>query len=247
MTLDLLRAKQLDVPHGFSTRSGGVSAAPFDSLNLGAHVNDEPALVLENRRRLLRSSGARSLAVLDQVHGDQVLTLNEGRDDLVACGTADASITQTRGLALCIGTADCLPILLHAPEVRAVGAAHAGWRGTDKRIGARTVESLAVLGASPKKMRAVLGPCIRRCCYEVSHELAAQFETQFGASVVARSFAQPHVDLVEASRLTLIQAGLPPESIEVIDACTSCDATRFFSHRRDQGKTGRMLAFVCLA
>jgi YfiH family protein len=137
-------------------------------------------------------------------------------------------------------------VLLHAPDLGWIGAAHAGWRGADLRIAARTAEALFAKGASPSKLRAALGPCIRRCCYEVSEELAARFEARFGAQVVERSGPSPHLDIALASRLALEAVGVPSASIEDLGLCTACDAARFFSHRRDRGATGRMLAFITL-
>lgn len=244
--LPLLRTDHLAIPHGFSTRAGGVSTAEYEQLNLGRKVGDDPAHVAENGRRFLEATGARALACLDQVHGDRVLELETGRPDLQPLGEADAAVTSAPGLALCIGTADCLPILIHARDVKAVGAAHAGWRGADLRIGARTVEALQRRGADPKAMKAVLGPCIRRCCYEVSEDLAARFAKQFGEQVVDRSHGAPHLDIALASKLALEGAGLAPDAVFDLGLCTACDSERFFSHRRDRGVTGRMLAFISL-
>ncbi|MBS2030577.1 MAG: peptidoglycan editing factor PgeF [Deltaproteobacteria bacterium] len=244
--IPLLRSALLRVSHGFSTRAGGVSPEPYAQLNLGRKVGDAPANVAENGRRFFEATGARALACLDQVHGDRVLELAEGRPDLSPLGEADAAITRTPGLALCIGTADCLPILIHAPDVGWVGAAHAGWRGAELRIGARVVEALVAKGASAAKMQAVLGPCIRRCCYEVSEELAQRFARAFGDAVVDRTHEKPHLDIALASRLALEQAGVLPSAIEDLGLCTACDSEQFFSHRRDRGQTGRMLAFIAL-
>ena len=244
--IPLLRSSLLKVPHGFSMRAGGVSPEPYAQLNLGRKVGDAPANVAENGRRFLEATGARALACLDQVHGDRVLELLEGKPDLSPLGDADASVTRAPGLALCIGTADCLPILIHAPDVNWVGAAHAGWRGAELRIGARTVETLVTRGANPANLKAALGPCIRRCCYEVSDELAQKFSSAFGDAVVDRSHAKPHLDIALASRMALEQAGIPSASIEDLGECTACDSERFFSHRRDRGQTGRMLAFIAL-
>lgn len=244
--IPLLRSDGLEVPHGFSTRAGGVSTGAYEQLNLGRKVGDDPAHVAENGRRFLEATGVRELACLDQVHGDAVLDVDRGRGDLQPLGEADAMITGARGVALCIGTADCLPILIHAPDAKLVGAAHAGWRGADLRIGARTVEKLAARGAEPRAMRAVLGPCIRRCCYEVSEDLAARFSRQFGEQVVDRSLGAPHLDLALASKLALEAAGVPSDAIHDLGLCTACESERFFSHRRDRGLTGRMLAFIAL-
>jgi YfiH family protein len=242
----LLRATTLDAPHGFSMRAGGVSQGDFEQLNLGRKVGDDPRAVEENGRRFLAATGVGALACLDQVHGDRVLGVEAGGDGLAPLAQADASVTATPGIALCIGTADCLPILIHAPDAKVVGAAHAGWKGADLRIGARTVEAMVSQGAEPASMKAVLGPCIRRCCYEVSDELATRFAAQFGAGVVDGSFEKPHLDIALASRIALQDAGLSGVAIEDLGACTACDAERFFSHRRDRGHTGRMLAFIAL-
>lgn len=245
--IPLVHAARFGARHGFSTRLGGVSTGPFASLNLGRHVGDDPQHLAENGARLLAATGAGALACVQQVHGDCVLEAREGRRDLNPLGEADALITHTRGLALCIGTADCLPVLLHAPDTGGVGAAHAGWRGAMLRIGARTAAALVSHGAEPRAMQAVLGPCIRACCYEVSPELAHQFAEAFGERVVDRRHAQPHLDIAQASRIALEDAGLQPEHIEDLGLCTACDPDRFFSHRRDRGVTGRMLAFVASA
>lgn len=244
--IPLLRASTLAVPHGFSLRAGGVSTGDFEQLNLGRKVGDLPEHVAENGRRFLAATGVRTLACLDQVHGDRVLAVTEGRTDLEPLGQADAAVTAARQVALCIGTADCLPLLLHAPDAALVGAAHAGWKGAELRIGARTVEAMAARGANPGAMRAVLGPCIRRCCYEVSPALAERFAQGFGEQVVDRSRETPYLDIALASRIALQEAGLAPEAIEDLGLCTACDSERFFSHRRDRGHTGRMLAFVAL-
>lgn len=245
MALEVMRAAGLDVPHGFSTRSGGVSGGVYASLNLGSHVGDDRASVDENRARFLAATGARALALLDQVHGDRIVEIAAAAG-ISGHGEADASWTASPGVALGIGIADCLPIVLHAPDLGAVGAAHAGWRGADLRIGAKLVKALEARGAAPGKMKAVLGPCIRRCCYEVSPELAQRFEASFGASVVDLAGPHPHLDLAAASRVALREAGIVDEAIIDTGFCTSCERERFFSHRRDRGKTGRMLAFVSL-
>ena len=244
--IPLLRSTRLAVPHGFTTRAGGVSVGDFEQLNLGRKVGDDPAHLAENGRRFLAATGARELACLTQVHGDRVLEIEAGRTDLESLGEADASITRAKGIALCIGAADCLPVLIHATDTGWVGAAHAGWRGADLRIAARTVEAMAKHGAAPGRMQAVLGPCIRACCYEVSPELAERFEKQFGSAVVDRSREKPHLDIARTSRIALEQAGVPAGNIDDLGLCTACDAERFFSHRRDRGHTGRqgVIAYV---
>ena len=209
-------------------------------------MGDERAAVDKNRTRFLEATGAAALALLDQVHGDRVVEIRPGEPGITGHGEADASWTRAPNTALGIGIADCLPILLAAPDIVAVGAAHAGWRGAELRIGAKLVKVLAGQGADPLQMKAVLGPCIRRCCDQVSPDLAGRFEDAFGPQVVDRSRPKPHLDLAVASRLALREAGLAEAAIDDTGLCTACDAQRFFSHRRDQGRTGRMLAFIAL-
>ncbi|MFN7134267.1 MAG: peptidoglycan editing factor PgeF [Myxococcales bacterium] len=246
----LLTASRFTATHGFSTREGGVSEGPLASLNLGRAVGDAPDNVQQNARRLAQAAGlpVRALVTVKQVHGDAVHDVVRG-GEADAFGDpqteADAMVTRTPGLALCIQTADCVPVLLHAPDVHAVGAAHAGWRGTILDIAGATVRRLVAFGAQPEAMQAVIGPAIHRCCYEVDEALAQRFADRFGAEVVLRGERRPHLDLVEANRRALLGAGLSADRIEAMPHCTSCDR-RFFSHRRDEGRSGRQISFVAL-
>jgi YfiH family protein len=214
-------------------------------------VGDDPERVAENARRFAEGHGLSlgQLASVNQVHGDrllEVIRLESGETWSPPLGDADGLYTRTPGAALCIGTADCVPVLLCAPDVGAVAAVHAGWRGTKRRIVARAVESLGeTYGADPRGVFAVVGPSIRVCCYDVDTNLAASFRAEFGATVLVSAPADcPRLDLAEANRLTLRAAGVPEEKIDVLPFCTSCLAERFFSHRRDRGVTGRHLSYV---
>ncbi len=247
-----LKAERFPVRHAFSTREGGVSEGPYSSLNLGRSVGDDLARVEENGRRFASALEltAGQLVTAHQVHGDRILEIDSASpgDSMPATvGEADALVTRTRGVGLAVRTADCVPVLLYAPDVAAGAAVHAGWRSAALLIAGKAAGRLqALYGADPKRMFAAIGPSIRRCCYEVGEEVAAQFEALFGPGVVARGGPRPHLDVAEASRLALLEAGLRPEAIEVLPCCTSCDARRFFSHRRDRGVTGRHLACVVL-
>jgi YfiH family protein len=136
-----------------------------------------------------------------------------------------------------------VPILLVDPQGRRVAAVHSGWRGTDARIVARAVESLVARGSRPERLLAAVGPCIQRCCYVVSEELGERFTRGFGPEVVARG-GEVKLDLSRAVRDTLLGAGLKAAHVDVLPDCTACDGSRFFSHRRDAGLTGRHLNFV---
>ncbi|MBM4378501.1 MAG: peptidoglycan editing factor PgeF [Deltaproteobacteria bacterium] len=250
MPVALLRSSLLSVPHGFPRREGGVSPPPFQGLNLGGSTGDAPAHVEANLRALAAAGGFPTgrLHTVSQVHGDRVVEAPEldGDDGALrpAFTEADGLYSLREGDVLGVRVADCIPLLVEAPDVRAVAAVHSGWKGTAARIAARAVEALASRGARPGALRACVGPHIRGCCYEVSEELADHFAGAFGPAVVNRGAAgRPHLDLSAAVCATLEQAGVPRAQVEVLQACTAC-TPGFFSHRRDGGLTGRHLAFV---
>jgi hypothetical protein len=226
-------------PHGFTTRDGGVSSPPWDALNLGGSVGDDPARVAENWRRLEASTGLR-FARVRQVHGARVVRLDASSDPVEE---ADAVVTAASGVAACVSVADCVPVLLGDPITGLVAAVHAGWRGTVARVAAAAVQALArQAGAPPDRLVAAVGPSIGPCCYAVSPDLAARFQAEIGP--VVRGGPAPHLDLWEANRCVLIAAGMAPERVEVLGRCTACEPRAFFSHRRDAGRTGRQAAFI---
>jgi polyphenol oxidase len=237
------------VPHGFSTRQGGVSEGSFTSLNLGFSVGDERERVEENYQRLARAVGAPPglLATVKQVHGDRVVQAVPGEEagPLRPQQTeADALWTDQPGQWVGVSTADCVPVLLVDPEGRHVAAVHSGWRGTDADIPARAVDALVARGAKPEKLLVAVGPAIQQCCYVVSEDLARRFATRFGADVVVARGDEFRLDLPRAVVLTLRRGGVKVPHMDVLQACTSCDTAAFFSHRRDAGRTGRHLNFV---
>ncbi len=248
MATEFLTSPLLPVPHGFATRAGGVSEGPYASLNLGFSTGDAKEKVEENLRRLAAGAGAPlgALCRVSQVHGDRVVEARGGADDALRPveGEADALWTQAPGTWVAVGTADCVPVLLVDPDGQRVAAVHSGWRGTDADISARAVEALVAKGARPERLLAAVGPCIQRCCYEVSGELGQRFTGRFGAEVVEASGGGVRLDLTQAVRLTLLRAGLKPGHVDVLKACTACEPARFFSHRRDAGRTGRHLNYV---
>lgn len=231
-----------DVPHGFTTRAGGASAAPFDTLNLGDLVGDDPAAVSENWRRLEAATGL-GFARVRQVHGARVV---EAAGPSAPCEQADAVVSGLPGVAACVAVADCVPVLLAAPEGRVVAAVHAGWRGTEARAAAEGALALArAAGVGTSRLRAVIGPSIGPCCYQVSEELAARFAAAFGPAAVVRGDGGPRLDLWAANLTALREAGVV--EVETLGRCAACDRDRFFSHRRDGGRTGRMVAFAAPA
>ena len=129
-------------------------------------------------------------------------------------------------------------------QLATVAAVHSGWRGTALRVASRAVEALVRTGATASSVCAVVGPCIQACCYEVGPELAERFRAEFGSQVVRDGGVRPHLDLSAAVRATLLAAGLSADNVDLQPACTACDGTRFYSHRRDGGVTGRHLSFI---
>lgn len=267
--VEILRARTLRAVHGFPTRAGGVSAGAFASLNAGGAVGDDAAAVEENRRRLERSAGLTGRILrLRQVHGSHVLQRRGGElPEADASEEADGHWTGEAALALGVLTADCLPVLLEDPVQRRVAAVHAGWRGVIGGVLRVAVEALVSAGSAAGDLQAAIGPSIGPCCFEVQPELAERFTLAYGAGLLAarspsggpaggpsagpsgapsvglHARASPRVDLWAAARAELERAGVPPAAVEVLGLCTVCDA-RFFSHRRDAGRTGRQLSFI---
>jgi YfiH family protein len=237
------------VPHGFTTRGGGVSEGPYRSLNLSLSVGDLPERVAENVRALAQEAGIRSFQIQTaaQAHGARVLedvVPNPDAELTSSCGEADALWTASAGSAVAVRVADCVPILIVDPGSRRVAAVHSGWRGTELKIVARTVEALVSRGGVASRLLVAIGPSIRSCCYAVSTELSDRFAQLFGRRVVRTSAGQHHLDLPRAVHDTLRGAGVRSEHIDLLAGCTSCAADDFFSHRRDKGTTGRQMGFV---
>jgi YfiH family protein len=213
----------------FTDRNGGVSAAPFDSLNLAITVGDERERVLENRSRVATAAGfdISRLALAKQVHGADVIEATE--TDSGVLGEADVLVTAARRTTLGIMTADCSPVILVGAERAAV--VHAGWRGVVAGAVERGLKEV------PDASHAWIGPSIHACCYEVGPEVIEAFRSR-GLPVADES----HVDPSDAAAAILREAGVP--NVDVSSDCTSCD-TRYFSFRRD-GVTGRQGGFVTL-
>jgi polyphenol oxidase len=225
-----------------TTRAGGVSAPPFDSLNLGRSAGDDPAAVDENRRRFEAALGVPT-RYLSQVHGARVARLTHAN---AAPCEADAAITTEPGLACTMMVADCLPVLFAAAEARGVGAAHAGWRGLAAGVLEATVHALCEAAAcEPKEISAWLGPCIGPRQFEVGADVLDAFGTaaarRFTAHRKADGSPRWLADLPALARDRLDAAGVT--QISGGTWCTVEDASRFFSFRRDR-ITGRMAAAV---
>ena len=176
-----------------------------------------------------------------QVHGDDILIALGGVAASKECPDADAYITREKNLPIAIRTADCVPVFIFDPVHRAIGLAHAGWKGTHKSIALKTIQKMQEKYASqPSDVKIVLGPSIRSCCYQVGQE----FQEYFPRHVKEHS-GHLYLDIISANRDQLLQAGVPPENIFDSDLCTCCNKG-YFSHRRDASKAGRMISLMML-
>jgi hypothetical protein len=244
--------ESVGVPHAFSTRLGGVSPAPFDSLNLGisrdSQLKDARENILENYRRLAAAIGCdtRERCWVSQVHGADVREARPGSGfESGAC--ADAIVCDDPRRVISVKYADCVPILLAAPNGRAVAAVHAGWRGVVAGVLPSTISRLsAVASCSPADLVAAVGPCIGFDAFEVGPEVLAAFEALFGPDAPLRRLdsGKGRVNLRESVRLQLVSAGLRADRIDQTDLCTVANPAEFYSHRRDGVSTGRMAALI---
>lgn len=242
-----------------STRHGGVSAPPYDSLNLGLRVGDEDERVIENRRRLFAAFGLplEGSVWCKQVHADRVVVVggaDAGRgstEEKTIVEETDALVTDTPGLPLCVTVADCVPVVIFDPRRHVVGLAHAGWRGTVARISSRTVRVMCDrFGCDPTAMVAAIGPSIGPAAYEVGEDVIARARTAFGERaaeiLTAADGNNALFDLWSANRIDLVEAGLSAERIEVSGIASEAQLGDFYSHRVEGPRTGRFIAAVSL-
>jgi YfiH family protein len=243
--------QDLEISHCITTRHGGVSLAPYDSLNMAFHTGDDPAHVCENRRRVCHALGYRldQLVVGEQVHGCNVHIVTHDDAGRGACNResaiqdTDILLTNTPGTLLASFYADCIPLLLVDPIKRVVGLAHCGWRGTQLEAPRVALEAMATsFGTYVKDVRAVIGPGIGPCCYEVSTQMAIEFQRQFGPHIALGRF----LDLRLANQVTLERIGVPATQVHTAPFCTSCQQDLFYSHRAHGGHTGRIATLIGL-
>lgn len=227
---------------GFTTRHGGDSEPPFDSLNLGMSTGDERDVVRRNRIAAFHAlgSGIDDVAFAGQVHGARVQVVSKAG---LYKGT-DGLVTRASGLILALTAADCAAVLLADEKAGVIGACHAGWRGAIGGIVERTVETMEAEGAGKNQMRVFVSPCIGAESFEVGPEVASGFSPDFVRDVPDsdRSF----VDLKADIRSRLLAAGIPDDSIEVSPHCTVRAVGDFFSYRAEEGRTGRMMGLIAI-
>ncbi len=253
------------IVHGFSLRTDPVSA---QEKSYGLNGYQSELQVLENRQQFVKSLSLQCppspnahlrLVTLKQVHSDKALVAEDLHSGEIVC-SGDALLTGRPGLLLAVQTADCMPLLILDPENGAVAAIHAGWRGTVKRIIEKSVRRLQErFGTDPTHCIAVLGPSIRSCCYVVGQEVVSAFHSEF--PYASRLFhplgkksrptgSQPtmgdglFLDLPSACRRQLLDSGMRETCVFTNPPCTSCDTSRFYSHRAEAGHCGRMMAVI---
>lgn len=244
------------VSHGFSTREGGITVdPPKASLNLSWTRCGSPEEVIANFKIFAEGAGIDydDMAVVNHEHGANVLRIaheHRGRgfykDPLPPC---DGIITDDPTVTLVTSHADCGAYFFYDPVHRAIGMAHAGWKGTLLRIGAEMARCMAEeFDTDPSDIIAATGPCICRDCFEVDADLGEKFQSEFGYPGISRPGRQgkAYVDLELAAAVQFVEAGIRPESITLMNACTYENRQHFFSHRRDKGITGSMAAYIKL-
>lgn len=234
--------------HAFFTRIGGVSQGVNSSLNFDMRGGDTQENITENKRRAGRAigTGIEALYTVNQVHGNTVADWSAARD---RTPDADAIINATPGIPVGIMTADCMSALLYDPENKKIAAVHAGWKGSASGVITKTVEEMGRrYGTKPADIRAALGPCIKPCCYKVQADVYEEFKKNFENPLdfFKREEDGFSLDLTGANRGALLAIGVSEKHIDATDACTCCDKENFFSYRRDNGQTGRMLSVIIL-
>ena len=240
--------------HCFSTRLGGISQGYLASCNLGMHRGDAPANVVENYRILGEAVGfsPEQIVFTKQQHTDIIRVVTQEN-----CGEGlfrevpqicDAQITNCPGVALVCFSADCTPILLYDPIRRAIGAVHAGWRGTALGIAAKTVDAMVrEFGCKPEDIHAAIGPCIGKCCFETDWDVPQALLDSLGPKAVSSFIPKDDkyfVDLKFCNALWLQRAGIG--ALDISPDCTACDTDRYWSHRKQGDKRGSLAGIIML-
>ena len=248
-----------NITHFITTRHGGVSDGAFASLNMGLGTQDSPLSVLQNRQLLADAIDIplEFFVFANQVHGTHVEVISRERrgngafsrhNAIVSC---DAMVTNEPEICLFVMAADCVPLLFYDPVKLVIGAAHAGWRGTVKKMAANTILKMQEqYGCSPKNICVGIGPSIGPCCYNVGGEVIQEVLQTFGTTEGLINFNNPEsapiLDLWSANKMQLIEVGVSEENIEIAEICTNCHHDDFFSSRHGKGITGRFGAGIMI-
>jgi YfiH family protein len=243
-----------NISHGVFTRHGGMSPEPWDTLNAGLTVGDDSSRVINNRKRIFNTFQLNNRNIFDvwQVHSSRVIRANAGSYKNIQIEQADAIVTNKPGLGLFMRFADCVPIFLYDPVNKAIGIAHAGWKGSVRGIAGKTVKHMeSEFGSKPGDILAAIGPSICTEHYEVGPEVVEEVENSFGSEAASMLQETTEInrekrlfDLKKANKYSLTTAGV--EQIEISPICTACSLTDWFSHRGENGRTGRFGALIVL-
>ena len=260
--VDLIRFQHFnrynELSHCFTTKHGGVSNGVFTSLNMAFSRGDENSHVVTNYERVTQELGIKTsdLVFSSQVHKDfirrvEIEDKGKGIYKESDISEIDGLITNQRGIGLVTFYADCVPLYFYDPVLHVIGLSHAGWKGTVAHIGAKTLQKMKLeYGTNPSNVLIGIGPSIGGCCYEVSADVKKQFDLSFNDDIIAKVAKQVKdkflIDLWEANRLSLIEAGIKPENIEISNLCTKCHQDRFFSHRVMGNDRGSQVAIMAL-
>jgi YfiH family protein len=219
----------------------GAKNQTVPGLNFGFNTNEQKEIVEQHREELLSALNidAEKIAYAEQVHGNKIKVVTKGG---IYKGV-DALLTKTPGLALAIQVADCAAILLADSERGVIAAVHAGWRGAAGNILPNTLKKMKSVGAQASNLRAFISPCISQAHFEVGAEVAEKFPAEF---VDYQNYSKPHVDLKSILNRQLLEQGLKKENIEVHEGCTVDNSKQFYSYRREQQQSGRMLGLIRL-
>lgn len=247
------------VNHCFSTKHGGVSSGIYESMNLGFNRGDLEKNVRDNYNLLCSVIGIDTddLVFSNQIHEDKIIIVNVGdrgkgltkESNIIG---VDGLITGDKGVALVTSYADCVPLYFLDPVRQVIGLSHAGWRGTVKKIGAKTIDMMKErFGSRPEDILAAIGPSIGVCCFEVSEDVKIEVEKMFNRDiidkiVIPRGNKKYMIDLWQANEYVLLEAGILKNHIEKTDICTMCNKNDLFSHRATDGKRGNMVAIMAL-
>ncbi len=235
--------------HGFTTRMGGVSTGQYESLSLSPFRGDDIENVHRNEEILCESLelDIKRLSSTKQEHTDNIEII--GSKD-IGIGVhfpwdrgVDSCITLQKNVPILCYSADCVPILMYAEDIEAIAAVHSGWKGTAAKIAAKTIDRLVSLGAKPENIHVAIGPSIGQCCYEVSSDVAGQFDKKY---YIAKGDGKYMLDLSRVNFDMLLLCGVKKEHIQISGICTRCNNGLFFSHRGQNGKSGTLGGIICM-
>lgn len=238
-----------NIVHGFTTREGGVSKGQYESLSLSPYRGDDIECVHKNEEILCESLGFDygRLSSTKQEHTDNIEVINS---ENIGIGVhepwgkgVDAVITREKNVPILCYSADCVPIVMYASDIEAIAAVHSGWKGTVAGIAEKTVKKLVEIGAKPENIYAAIGPCIGKCCYEVSSDVALQFDEKY---YIAKKDGKYMLDLEQVNFDLINGTGVKKENISTSGICTKCNNDLFFSHRGQGGTSGTLGGIICI-